>query len=110
MNKIALPIVTASLLLVSVGLATAQTTTSTTTWTTDQGTVIREYSTTKNYSTFSDPNLKPNVGLVLPGNVTLYPLPETIKVSNPDLYSYALVNGHAVVVDRATRTVVHTWE
>jgi hypothetical protein len=84
MRRSLFSIITASVFLAGVGLASAETTTTnTTTWTTDQGQAIREYSTTKHYSSFSDPALKPNVGMELPGTVTLYPLPETMKVRRP---------------------------
>jgi len=111
MRKSLLSIVTASIVLASAGLASAQqtSTTTTTTWSTDQGTAIREYSTTKKYSSFKDPSLKPTVGTALPGTVTLYPLPETVKVAEPDLYSYTIINDEPVVVERTTRKVVHTW-
>jgi uncharacterized protein DUF1236 len=114
MRKSLLSIVSASVLLAGVGFAAAQTTTTTTTststWTNEQGTTFREYSTTKNYKSYSDPNLKPNVGMELPGTVTIYPLPETMKVENADHYSYGIVNDHPVVVERTTRKVVHSWE
>jgi hypothetical protein len=101
----------ASALLASVGVASAQTTTQTTTsWTNDQGAVIRNYSTTQKYSSFNDPALKPDVGVALPGTVTIYPLPDTVKVETPDRYSYGIVNEHPVVVERTTRKVVHTWD
>ncbi|MEI9985229.1 MAG: DUF1236 domain-containing protein [Aliidongia sp.] len=45
-----------------------------------------------------------------PITVTLYPLPETMKIPDPDRYSYSIVNEHPVVVERTTRKVVHTWE
>jgi hypothetical protein len=100
-----------SAFLAGAGVASAQTSaTTTTTWTNDQGTTIREYSTTKKYTSFSDPTLKPNVGVALPETVTLYTLPDTIKVSEPDRYSYTIINGEPVVVERTTRKVVHTWE
>jgi hypothetical protein len=110
MRRSLFTIVTASVLLAGSGLAAAQTTTTTTTWTTDHGTAIREYSTTQKYTSFSDPALKPNVGLVLPGTVTLYPLPETMKVPLADTYSYSIINDRPVVVERTTRKVIHTWE
>ena len=109
MNKSLMSIVTASMLLAGVGFATAQTMTTTTTWTTDQGTAIRDYSTTQKYTSFSDPALKPNVGMELPNTVTLYPLPSTVTVQSPDRYSYGIVNGNPIVVERTTRKVVHTW-
>jgi hypothetical protein len=98
MRRSLFTIVTASVLLAGSGLAAAQTTTTTTTWTTDHGTAIREYSTTKKYTSFSDPALTPNVGLVLPGTVTLYPLPETMKVPLADTYSYSRSNCRSGVV------------
>jgi hypothetical protein len=111
MRKSLFSIVTASVLLAGVGIASAQTTsTSSTTWTNDQGTAMREYSTTQKYGSFSDPNLKPDVGMALPGTVTLYPLPQTVIVPSGDLYSYGIVNERPVVVERTTRKVVHTWE
>jgi len=97
----------AALLLASAGIASAQTTT---TWTTDQGTVIRDYSTSRKYTPFTDPSLEPNVGVVLPGTVNVYPLPESMKVTEPDRYSYGIVNNRPVVVDRSSRRVLHTWE
>jgi Protein of unknown function (DUF1236) len=93
-----------SVLLTGVGLAAAQTTTTTTTqWTPDQGTAITTYSTTQKYTSFSDPNLTPTVGMVLPGTVTVYPLPSTVVVQSPDRYSYGIINDHTVVVDRSSR-------
>jgi hypothetical protein len=110
MKRSLFSIVTASVLLAGAGLASAQTTTSTTTtWTNDQGTTIREYSTSKHYDSFSDPNLKPNVGMALPPTVTMYPLPDTIKVPSANTYSYSIINDHPVVVETTTRKVVHTW-
>lgn len=110
MRRSLLAIVTASALLAGVGLASAQTTTSTTTtWTNDQGSAFRQYSTSQHYSSFSDPNLKPDVGMELPRTVTIYPLPETMKVPDSDRYSYGMVNDRPVVVERTTRKVVHSW-
>lgn len=110
MRKSLFSIVTASVLLSGVGLASAETTTTTTTqWTSDQGTAINQYSTTQKYQSFSDPTLTPAVGMVLPGTVTVYPLPSTVVVQSPDRYSYGIINDHAVVVDRTNRQVVHTW-
>lgn len=112
MNKSLFSIVTASVLMAGVGIASAQTSTttsSTTTWTPDQGKTITEYSTTKNYSSFSDPAMKPDVGLALPQTVTVYPLPDTMKVPDADHYSYSIINNHPVVVERTTRKVVHSW-
>ncbi len=110
MKILPLALVTA-LFAAGAGLASAQTTTTTTTtWSNDQGSVIREYSTTNKYSPIVDPTLKTDVGTTLPGTVTLYPLPDTIKVAEPDRYSYTIINQQPVVVERTTRKVVHTWE
>ena len=112
MKKSVFSIVTASAFAASIGLAAAQTsTTSTTTsWTNDQGSVIREYSQTQHYSSFSDPSLNPNVGMELPNSVTLYPLPQSMNVPQADRYSYGIINNEPVVVERTTRKVVHTWD
>ena len=113
MNKTMLSIATASLFIASVGLASAQTAATTTTstqWTKDQGTTITEYSKSKSYSSMNDPSLKSGVGVVLPGTVTLYPLPETMKVPNADTYRYSIINNHPVVVESTSRKVVHSWD
>jgi hypothetical protein len=111
MRKSLFSIVVACALLVGAGLASAQTTTTTTTtsWTPAQGTAITQYSTTQDYQSFSDPALVPTVGVVLPGTVTMYPLPTTVLAPTPGAYSYSIVNNHPVVVDTTTRRVVHTW-
>jgi hypothetical protein len=109
MRKSLFSIVTTSVFLAAVSLASAQTSTTTTTWTTDQGSAIRAYSTTQHYSSFSDPSLNPNVGTVLPSTVTVYPLPETMQVPDADQYSYSIINNNPVVINRTTRTVVHSW-
>lgn len=111
MNKSLFSIVTGALLVASVGLASAQTTTTTTntTWSTDQGAAITSYSTTQKQTSFTDPAMKPMVGMMLPNTVTVYPLPETVKVMPADRYSYAMINGRPVVVERTNRQVVHVW-
>ena len=109
MRRSLLTIATAAVLLAGAGLASAQTTTTTTTWTNDQGAAITQYSTTQKYTSFSDPALKPTIGMALPGTVTIYPLPDTVKVETPDRYSYSIINDHPVVVERTTRKVIHTW-
>ena len=111
MRKSLFSIVTASVLLSGAGLASAQTTTTTTTtqWTPAQGTAITQYSTTQKYQSFSDPTMMPSVGMVLPGTVTVYPLPETVVAPSPGSYSYSIINNQPVVVDTTTRRVVHTW-
>jgi hypothetical protein len=109
-NKSLLSFAAASVLLAGIGFASAQSsTTTTTTWTTDQGKAITDYSTTQKYTSFSDPALKPTIGSELPQTVTIYPLPSTVTVTQPDQYSYGIVNNQPVVVERTTRKVVHTW-
>jgi hypothetical protein len=112
MKKSMLSVVTAAVLLATMELASAQTATTTTTtiWTTDQAAVIRDYSTNRRYVPFRNPEYNPNVGMEVPGTVTLYPLPETIVVPNPGNYSYSIINDRPVIVDRSTRRIVHTWE
>jgi hypothetical protein len=102
----------AAMLLAGVGLAHAQstTTTTTTTWTNNDGTVMEHDSTTRHYQSFSDPSWHASVGVALPPDATLYPLPETIQVPMPQQYSYSIVNNQPVVVERTTRKVVHTWD
>ena len=110
MNKTVLSLAMASALAASVGIAAAQqTTTTTTTWTNDDGAVIRQYSTTQHYAPVTDPAFNATVGVVVPNSVTLYPLPSTIQVPDPDRYSYTIINNRPVVVERTTRRVVHTW-
>lgn len=95
----------------SIGVAAAQTsTTTTTTFSAQDGTVIREHSTTQKHTSFSDPNLNPSVGVVLPGTVQLHPLPPSVRVTTPEAYSYTIVNNRPIVVERTTRRVVHSFE
>jgi hypothetical protein len=111
MKKFMLTVVASAALLSGAGMAAAQTTTTTTTtWTNEQGNMIREYSTVKKYSSVNDPSLNISVGATLPSNVTVYPLPETVKVKDPDRYSYVIVNDEPVVVERTTRRVIHRWD
>lgn len=76
----------------------------------EQGVAIRTYAESQKEPPFVDPNLKLSVGMELPNNVTLFPLPETMKIPSAELYTYGIVNDRAVVVDRMTRKVVHIWE
>ena len=76
----------------------------------DQGKTFSEYSKTKNYNSVVDPTMKPIVGMELPGSVTLYPLPDIMKVQSADKYRYSIINDHPVVVESTTRKVVHSWE
>lgn len=102
--------VAASVLMLGMGVAAAQTTTqTTTTWTNDQGATITKYSTTQKYPSVNDPAMHPTVGAVLPGTVTVYPLPSTVTVQQPDRYRYAIINNHPVVVEQSGRKIVHVW-
>ncbi len=107
MRKVLLSMATASALLVSAS-AFAETTT-TTTWTAADGTVIKEYSTTQKYEPVAVPDFNAEVGVVLPQNVKVYSLPNTVKVQDPDRYSYTIINDQPVVVERSSRRVVHVW-
>ena len=109
MRKSLFSIVTGSVLLAGAGLASAQTTTTTTSWTNDQGSAITQYSTTQHYKSYSDPQFKPSVGKELPSSATVYPLPGTMKVERPERYSYGIVNDQPIVVDRTSRKVIHSW-
>jgi hypothetical protein len=111
MRKSLLSLATASAFLAGVGIAAAQSssTTTTTTWSNDQGAAIRQYSTTQHYASINDPSLNPSVGVELPSTVTVYPLPQTVTVPDPNAYSYTIINNHPVVVARTTHRVIHEW-
>jgi hypothetical protein len=111
MRRTPLIIAAASMLMVGAGFAYGQTsTTTTTTWTDADGNVMRQESTTRHYDGYVDPSLRPSVGVQLPGNVALYPLPGTVVVPEAQTYGYAIVNNQPVVVERTTRRVVHSWD
>jgi hypothetical protein len=111
MRKLLLSVVAATALLSGGSIFAAETTTrTTTTWTDEQGNLIREHSTVKHYSSFNDPKLEVRVGAALPETVTLYALPETIKVPDATQYSYVIINDKPVLVEKTTRKVIHTWE
>jgi ABC-type glycerol-3-phosphate transport system substrate-binding protein len=111
MRKSLFSIAAAALLVASAGMAHAQSsTTTTTTWSNDEGPGLREYSTTRHYDTYQEPSWHAEVGAELPGNATMYPLPDTMHVPSADRYSYSIINNQPVVVERTTRKVVHTWD
>ena len=110
MKKTFLSLVAVSMLIGGAAMAQTSSTTTTTTWTNDQGTAIREYSTTQKYNSYNDPALRPQVGVVVPDKVTVYPLASTVTVTQPDTYSYSIINNNPVVVERTTRKVVKTWD
>lgn len=96
--------------LFSAGAMAAEVTTrTTTTFTNEQGDLVRQYSVTKHYEPITDAKIEAKVGVELPQTVTVYPLPETVKVTEPDRYSYVILNDHPVVVERKTRRIIHTW-
>jgi hypothetical protein len=103
-------IAAASVLMAGVGLAYGQSTTTTTTWTNDAGTVMRQSSTTEHWQSYDDPAFRPDVGVEVPGTVVLHPLPDTVRVPSAERYSYSIINNNPVVVERTTRRVIHTWE
>jgi hypothetical protein len=105
-----LSVVAAAAILMSMGAYAAEvTTTTTTTWTNEQGAMVREHAVTKHYNNVNDPKITVTEGTELPQTVTLYALPETVKVAEPDRYSYVIVNDHPVVVEKRSRRVVHVW-
>lgn len=111
MRRPLLSIAAASMLLAGAGVASAQmSTTTTTTWSNDEGTGLREYSTTRHYQSYADPAWHAQVGVELPSSAELYPLPETMHVPSADRYSYSIINNQPVVVERTTRKVVHSWD
>ena len=110
MNRILLPLLSAGALLAVSGVSMAQTsTTTTTTWSDNYGPAITQYSTTQKYASYNDPAIQPDVGYVVPQTVTVYPLPPTVAVPDPNRYSYTIINNRPVVVERMTRRVVHSW-
>jgi len=111
MRRSLFSIAAASMLMAGMGLAHAQsTTTSTTTWSNDEGSGLREYSTTRHYKSYEQPTWHAQVGEALPPDAKVYPLPDTVHVPSAERYSYGIINNNPVVVERTTRKVVHTWE
>jgi hypothetical protein len=110
MNKTLFSMAAVSVLLAGAAMAADMTTSTSSTWTNDEGTTLHEYSTTKHYNSVNDPSMHVTVGASLPSTVTVYPLPDTMKVPSAEKYSYSIVNEHPVVVERSTRKVVHTWD
>ncbi len=93
------------------GAAYAEVTTkTTTTWTNEQGAMIREHSVVKHYNSFNDPKAIVKDGFEVPASVNVYPLPDTIKVEEPARYSYVIINDKPVVIERTSRRVIHTFE
>jgi hypothetical protein len=110
MRKSLFTIAAASMMFAGVAVAVETTTTTSSEWTNDQGKTFTEYSKTKNYNSVTDPKVNPTVGMELPGSITVYPLPDTMKIQSADKYRYSIINDHPVVVESTTRKVVHSWE
>lgn len=111
MRRPLLSIITASMLLAGAGVASAQTSsTTTTTWSNEEGSGLREYSTTRHFKSYDDPAWHATVGTELPSSAMIYPLPDTMHVPSAERYSYGIVNNSPVVVERTTRKVIHTWD
>jgi len=111
MRKALLPLAVGIALLAEIGMAAAQPVAATPpAWTDEQGVAIRTYAESQKNPPYYDPNIKLSVGMELPNNVTLYPVPETLKVPSSELYTYGVINDRTVVVDRGTRKVVHIWD
>jgi hypothetical protein len=109
MRKSLLSIAAATMFLGGVGLALADGEAAVPTWDAAQGTTLTQYSTTMKYTSSVDPNMTSTVGTVLPDTVTVYPLPESMKIPSADRYRYGMINDHPVVVETTTRKVVHNW-
>lgn len=109
MKKTIMAAAFAAALASSMGIANAQTATTTTTWSNEYGQVMQTYSTSQKYAPINDPALVVNEGVVLPGTVQVHPLPPTITIDQPNRYSYTIINQKPVVVDRETRRVIRVW-
>lgn len=109
MRKTLFTAVAAAMLLTGSAYAAEQTTTTTTTWTNQHGEMIREYSTTKHSKSFDDSKFHATVGVTVPAQAELYPLPESISVPDSKKYSYVVINGEPAVVETTTRRVIHVW-
>lgn len=110
MKKTLFSTVAALTLAAGIGLASAQTTTTTTTWRDSYGNTIREHSTTQKVPAIVDPALRPQIGMVLPGTVTVHPLPETIVVPRRESFSYSIINNQPVVIENDTRKVIRVYD
>jgi hypothetical protein len=112
MRRTLFSIAAASVLAAGVGLAHGQTMTTTTTetWSTDEGPALRSYSTTEHWRSYDDPAFHASIGEEVPNSVVLHPLPDTMRVPDAERYSYSIINNNPVVVERTTRRVVHSWE
>jgi hypothetical protein len=110
MKRTLLSIAAASMLVASVGIASAQNENPTQpSWTTTQGETLTTTYRSMHYTPYADPSMHPQVGMVLPNTVKVYPLPDGMSGAQYSGYSYGMVNDQPVVVVTTTRKVVHTW-
>jgi hypothetical protein len=112
MRKSLLSVAAASMFLAGVGIAAAQSTTSTTSesWTTGQGKSFSDYSTSKKYNSYSDPKFKATMGEEAPSGMTLHEIPDSMKLHSADRYRYGMINDHPVVVEQSSHKIVHSWD
>jgi hypothetical protein len=75
-----LPIAAAIVLSASVGVASAQENPAKQSWTTTQGETLTTTYRMMHYAPYNDPAMHPQTGMVLPGTVHVYLLPESMNV------------------------------
>lgn len=112
-NKGSLAIFAAAVLMVGAGTGWAQstTTTTTTTITPDQETTIYRTITHDQVAVQPPPpNWTPSVGVVVPDQVQLYDMPQTVEVPSVQSDRYTVIGGHVVLVDPSTHRVVRIIE
>jgi hypothetical protein len=106
-----LSVAAATVLLASVGVAAAQPENpAKPDWTASQGQTLTTTYHSRHYSSYNDPSMRPQVGMVLPETVHVYPMPEDMTGPAYSNYRYGMINDHPVVVESTTRKVVHTWD
>jgi hypothetical protein len=111
MRKSLLSVVAATMLVAATGFASAQSETPTAPfWNANQGPVFHSYTTTRHYSSYADPGMTPTIGMVVPGTVTVYEMPDSMNGPQYSNYRYGMINDHPVVIESSTRRIVHTWE
>lgn len=81
-------------------------------YTSDHGALLRQHTTAQHYRSYSDNGFRAQIGATLPGSADLHPLPDGIATSLPTArgHQYSIVNDRYVVVDPASRRVVHTFD
>ena len=110
MKQSLLPTLAAALFISGAAFAQSATTT-TTTWTDEYGSIIREEVTTRKFEPIVAPKMNVVIGTAMPQTVTtLHPLPSTIRVEKPERYAYVIVNDNPVIVEKDSRRVVHIYK